>query len=217
MPTSQSFVKLFMQHADFPSLPGKEMLVMSAETLSLISIPVLVFLARILDVSVGTLRIIFVSKGFKNYAALLGFFESLVWILAVSQVMKHMDNGVTYVAFALGFAVGNYVGMLIEERIAIGNQIIRIITRHDASELVDYLKHSGYVVTSIDAVGESGPVKLIFTVARRRKLEGVVAVIKRFNPNAFYTIEDVRFVKEPFVPPVTGRGMVPFRALRIRK
>ncbi len=190
---------------------------MSAETMSLISIPLLVFLARILDVSIGTLRIIFVSKGFKKYAALLGFCESLVWILAVSQVMKHMDNWVTYAAFALGFAVGNYVGMLLEERIAIGNQIIRVITGHDATELVGHLEKSGQGVTSVDAVGENGPVKLIFTVAKRRKLEGIIDTIKRFNPNAFYTIEDVRFVKEAFVPPVTGRGMVPFRALRIRK
>ncbi len=190
---------------------------MSAETLALLSIPILVFLARILDVSVGTLRIIFVSKGFKNYAALLGFFESLVWILAVSQVMKHMDNWVTYAAFALGFSVGNYVGMLIEERIAIGNQIIRIITRHDATELVGYLRENGYGVTSVDAVGESGPVKLIFTVAKRRKLETIIAIIKCYNPNAFYTIEDVRFVKETYVPPLTDRRMVPFRALRIRK
>jgi len=190
---------------------------MTAESLALITIPILVFLARILDVSVGTLRIIFVSKGFKSYAALLGFFESLVWILAVSQVMKHMDNWVTYAAFALGFSVGNYVGMLIEERIAIGNQIIRIITRRDAAELVDHLRQSGYVVTSVDALGETGPVKLIFTVIRRRKLEEIIAVIKRFNPNAFYTIEDVRFVKEPFVPTMTMRDMVPFRALRIRK
>jgi uncharacterized protein YebE (UPF0316 family) len=193
------------------------MCVMSAETLALLSIPILVFLARILDVSVGTLRIIFVSKGFKNYAALLGFFESLVWILAVSQVMKHMDNWVTYAAFALGFSVGNYVGMLIEERIAIGNQIIRIITRHDATELVGYLRENGYGVTSVDAVGESGPVKLIFTVAKRRKLETIIAIIKCYNPNAFYTIEDVRFVKETYVPPLTDRRMVPFRALRIRK
>lgn len=190
---------------------------MSEEILALILIPILVFFARILDVSVGTLRIIFVSKGIKNYAALLGFIESLVWILAVSQVMKHMDNWVTYAAFALGFSVGNYVGMLIEERIAIGNQIIRVITSHDASELVDYLQKQDYAVTSIDAVGESGPVKLIFTVAKRRKLEAIIGVIKRFNPNAFYTIEDVRFVKEAFLPPVTGRGMVPFRALRMRK
>ncbi len=188
-----------------------------SEMLELLWIPLLVFAARILDVSVGTLRIIFVSKGFKRYAALLGFVESLVWVLAISQVMRHMDNWVTYVAFALGFAVGNYVGVMLEERIAIGNQIIRVITRHDASELVRYLWDQGYGVTSVDAQGESGPVKLIFMVAKRRRLEDIVAIIKRFNPNAFYTIEDVRFVRETFVPPVAGGGMVPFRALRIRK
>lgn len=190
---------------------------MSAETLSLLVVPLLVFAARILDVSVGTLRIIFVSRGFKSYAALLGFVESLVWVLAISQVMRHMDNWITYVAFALGFAVGNYVGVMLEERIAIGNQIIRVITRHDANELVRYLWDQGYGVTSVDAQGESGPVKLIFMVARRRRLEDIVAIIKRFNPNAFYTIEDVRFVRETFVAPAVGGGMVPFRALRIRK
>jgi len=188
-----------------------------SELYGVLLIPLLVFLARILDVSVGTLRIIFVSKGFKGYAALLGFVESLVWVLAISQVMRHMDSWVTYAAFALGFAVGNFVGVSIEERIAMGNQIIRVITRHDASELVRYLWDQGYGVTSVDAMGESGPVKLIFMVAKRRSLESIVAIIKRFNPNAFYTIEDVRFVRETFVPPVSGGGMVPFRALRIRK
>lgn len=190
---------------------------MPTELFSLLTIPVLVFLARILDVSIGTLRIIFVSKGFKNYAALLGFVESLVWILAITQVMKHMDNWITYIAFAFGFAVGNYVGILIEERIAVGSQIIRIITRHDADKLVSYLRGEGYGVTSVDAAGDGGPVKLIFTVARRRKLETIIRIIKEFNPNAFYTIEDVRFVRETYLAPMTGRGIVPFRAFRIRK
>jgi len=179
-------------------------------------VALLVFSARILDVTVGTLRIIFVSKGYKNYAALLGFIESLVWLLAVTQVMQRMDNWVTYIAFSLGFAVGNYVGLLLEERIAMGSQIVRIITKHDASELVRYLWDEGYGVTSVDATGESGPVKLIFMVAKRRKLEKIIAIIKKFNPNAFYTIEDVRFVRETYVPPVTG-GVVPTRAFRIRK
>ena len=190
---------------------------MSSETLALLTIPVLVFLARILDVSIGTLRIIFVSKGFKAYAALLGFVESLVWILAITQVMQHIDNWITYVAFAFGFAVGNYVGIMIEERIAVGSQIIRIITRHAADDLVSYLRGEGYGVTAVDATGEGGPVKVIFTVARRRKLEHIIGIIKRFNPNAFYTIEDVRFVKETFLPAAAGRSFVPFRAFRIRK
>jgi uncharacterized protein YebE (UPF0316 family) len=180
-------------------------------------IPALIFLARILDVSIGTLRIIFVSKGFKYFSAVLGFVESLVWILAISQVMQHLNNWITYVAFALGFAAGNFVGVILEERIAIGNLIIRIITRKDATELVQVLRTSGYGVTSVDAAGETGPVKVIFTIAKRRHLEKIIASIKRYNPNAFYTIEDVRFVKETFLPPMRKRRLFPLMAQRSKK
>ena len=84
-------------------------------------LPLLVFLARILDVSIGTLRIIFVAKGLKHFAAMLGFFESLIWLIAVTQVMQNLNSWQTYVAFACGFAAGNYVGVVLEERIALGN------------------------------------------------------------------------------------------------
>jgi len=180
-------------------------------------IPLLVFLARILDVSIGTLRIIFVSRGLKYVASVLGFFEAMVWILAVSQVMQNLNSWETYVAFSLGFAAGNFVGVLLEERIAVGNLIIRVITRKDATELVRHLWDAGYGVTSVDAVGETGPVKVIFTVCKRRKLEKIIATIKRFNPKAFYTIEDVRFVQETFIPPLPKRRLFPYLALRTRK
>jgi uncharacterized protein YebE (UPF0316 family) len=162
----------------------------------LVFLPLLVFCARILDVSIGTLRIIFVARSLKGWAALLGFFESLIWVLAISQVMQNLTNVLTYVAFALGFSAGNYVGVLIEERIALGSLIIRIITRKDAAELIGHLWQAGYGVTSLSARGETGPVQLIFTVCRRRNLQEVITLIKRFNPRAFYTIEDVRFVQE---------------------
>lgn len=190
---------------------------LSPQIHSLLIIPLLIFVARILDVSVGTLRIIFVSKGLKHLAALLGFVESLVWILAITQVMQHLNNWATYFAFALGFAAGNYVGVLLEERIAMGSLIIRIITRKEADELVRHLRQSGFGVTSVDAQGESGPVKVIFTIAKRRSLESIVTTIKRFNPNAFYTIEDVRFVKETFLPPLQKRRLFPLMALRDKK
>ncbi len=170
----------------------------------LVFLPLLVFCARILDVSIGTLRIIFVSRSLKGWAALLGFFESLIWVLAISQVMQNLTNILTYIAFALGFSAGNYVGVLIEERIALGNLIIRIITRKDAAELISHLWQAGYGVTSLPARGETGPVQLIFTVCRRRNLQEVIGLIKRFNPRAFYTIEDVRFVQEN-VPGVARR------------
>ncbi|NLC71869.1 MAG: DUF2179 domain-containing protein [Desulfuromonadaceae bacterium] len=175
--------------------------------------PVLVFFARILDVSVATMRIIMVARGRKILAAVLGFMESLVWIVAVTQVMNNLDNWVTYVAFALGFGAGNYVGLMIEEKVAMGNLIIRVITRQDAEEMIHFLWKSGYGVTSIDGWGETGPVKLIFTVCRRRSLGQVIRIIKQFNPKAFYTIEDVRFVNETYIPQGPPRR---FFSMRIR-
>lgn len=185
--------------------------------LALVLLPVLVFFARIIDVSIGTLRIIFVSRSLKGWAAVLGFFESLIWVLAISQVMQNLTNVLTYLAFALGFATGNYVGVLIEERIALGSLIVRIITRKDAAVLTEHLWKAGYGVTNLRARGETGPVQLIFTVCRRRNLQDVLALVKRFNPRAFYTIEDVRFVQDN-LPPNPRRSSVMSRlALRNRK
>ena len=189
----------------------------SSDIFVLVVLPLLIFIARILDVSVGTLRIIFVSKGMKYLASLLGFFESLVWILAISQVMQNLNSWVTYIAFALGFSAGNFVGIFLEERIAMGNLIIRIITRRDATELVRFLRESGYGVTSVDAEGESGRVKLIFTICKRRNLEKIIGIIKSFNPRAFYTIEDVRFVQDTFLPPIQRRRLFPLMSLRNKK
>jgi uncharacterized protein YebE (UPF0316 family) len=183
----------------------------------LIILPLLVFFARVLDVSIGTLRIIFVSKGMKHLAALLGFFESLIWLLAVAQVMQNLNSWQTYMAFALGFGAGNYVGVVIEEKIALGNLLIRIITQREADELVNVLWKSGYGVTSLDAQGESGPVKLIFSIAKRKNLAKIIALIKKYNPNAFYTIEDMRYVNKAYPLPLTKSTLFPYLALSKRK
>lgn len=180
-------------------------------------LPLLVFLARILDVSIGTLRIIFVAKGMKYLAAGLGFFESLIWLLAVAQVMQNLTSWQTYVAFALGFAAGNFVGVTLEEKIALGNLLIRVITRKEGDDLVHALWNAGYGVTSVDAQGETGPVKLVFTIAKRKSLRKVLELIKHYNPNAFYTIEDMRFVRETFVPSMTKRNLFPRLALGKKK
>lgn len=191
---------------------------LASEFFSLVIIPALVFFSRIVDVTFGTLRIIFVSRGLRYLAALVGFFEVLIWILAIGQVMQNLTSWVTYLAYAGGFSAGNFVGVSIERRIAIGSLIIRVITRREAEELVNFLRHSGYGVTSIDARGETGPVKVIFTIVKRKKLPEVIALIKRFNPNAFYTIEDVRFVTEGWTPvPLVKREIFSLRSLRKRK
>ena len=194
------------------------MLYMSDSTVFIyIILPLLVFLARILDVSIGTLRIIFVSKGLKHIAALLGFFESLIWLIAVTQVMQNLNSWQTYVAFACGFGAGNYVGVVLEEKIALGNLLIRIITMKEADELVNFLWKAGYGVTSVDAQGESGPVKLIFSITKRKNLAKIIAIIKKYNPNAFYTIEDMRYVNQTYPLPLTKHSLFPYMGLGKRK
>lgn len=176
------------------------------EVSSVLFVSFLIFFARVLDVSIGTLRITFVSRGLKLLAASLGFFEALVWILAIAQAMQHLDHWSSYFAYALGFGTGNFLGLLLEERLAVGNLVIRLITLEEAPGLANALWRAGYGVTSVDAQGESGPVKIIFTVLKRHSLEDVISLIRKFEPNAFYTIEDVRFFKTTLRPlPLHGK------------
>lgn len=163
-------------------------------------LPLLIMIAKIIEVSMGTLRIMFVSKGIRLAAVGVGFFEVLIWLLAIGQVMQNLSNISNYIAYALGFAIGNYTGMMIEHKLSIGNILVRIITKREAAELVAYLRKEGYHVTDTDAIGNDGPVKVIFTVARRKKLKEVVDIIKTLNPKAFYTVEDMRFVSEDNLP-----------------
>ena len=177
-----------------------------------------IFVARIIDVSIGTLRIIFLTRGMKYLAAVLGFAESLIWIIAISQVMNNVNNWQAYLAFAGGFASGNIVGIWLEEKIALGTLIVRIITRHEAHELVKALRADGYGATSIPAEGEHGPVLAIFTIVRRKNLAEVVKLVRRYNPNAFYTIEDVRFANATFGRLMTSRRpLAQRRPFRLRK
>ena len=157
-------------------------------------IPLLICLARIVDVSLGTLRIILVSKGAKRIAPILGFFEILIWLLAIGQVMQNLTHIANYFAYALGFAFGNYIGIFIEQKLAMGTVVVQIITRRDASVLINFLRLADFSVTVIEANGGTGTVHIIFTVTKRSNLPYVIENIKNFNPKAFYSVEDIRFV-----------------------
>ena len=159
-------------------------------------LPLLIFVARIADQSIGTLRLIFLSKGQKGLAPILGFFEVIIWLIAVGQIMKHLDNVLCYIAYGGGFAMGNYLGMVLEEKLSIGNVLVRIIPRKDTSDLIAYLRENNYGVTSVEAEGAMGKVNIIFSIIKRKDAEHVVSIINRFNPNAFYTIEDVKAINE---------------------
>ncbi len=159
-------------------------------------LPLLIFLARISDQTIGTLRLIFLSKGQKMLAPVLGFFEVIIWLLAVGQIMKHLDNVLCYVAYGGGFAMGNYIGMVIEEKLSLGSVLIRIIPKKDTSELIAYLRENNYGVTSVKAEGSRGEVDIVFSIIQRKDIEHVVGIINQFNPNAFYTIEEVKAINE---------------------
>jgi uncharacterized protein YebE (UPF0316 family) len=163
-----------------------------------IVLPLLIFFARILDVSIGTVRMIFVSKGFKKVAPILGFFEIFIWIVAIGEIMNGVNHWFYYIFYAGGFAAGTYVGMRLEEKISIGKVLVRIITQKDATELIEKFKNENYKITVTNGKGKEGEVKIIFTIINKKKLKEVVKIIKKFNPRAFYTIEDVRYVNEPF-------------------
>jgi uncharacterized protein YebE (UPF0316 family) len=158
---------------------------------SYVVLPLLIFVARITDVSINTIRIIYVLGGRRLTATFLGFFESFVWLLAISQIFAQLDNWVSYLAYPAGFACGIYVGMVIEERIAYGKVIVRIITRKDLSELMAYLKKAGYRYTHVHTVGPDGQENLVFTVLERERLNELLSTMKEILPTAFYTVEKV--------------------------
>lgn len=163
-------------------------------------LPLLIFFARITDVSLDTLRIIFINRHLRYYAAICGFFEVLIWLMVIRQIFQRLDSPLCFIAYAAGFATGTFVGIFIENRISIGKVIIRAIMRTESDELAAFLRASGYGITVINAEGTTGPVKVIFTIAERSNINTIVETIKRHNPNAFYSVEDVRFVSEAVTP-----------------
>lgn len=160
-------------------------------------IPLFIIFARIIDVSISTIRIISLGKGFRVFASILGFIESFVWITAVSQIMKNLDNPYYYLAWGVGFACGTYIGMYLENKLAMGQVVVRIITKYDATALNDYLFSKHYTITSVDARGTlADNVKVMFLVIQRQQIAEVIAIIKEYNPYAVYTVEDVRLVSD---------------------
>lgn len=157
-----------------------------------VGLPFIVFATRVLDVTLGTMRIIFLSRGRRYLAPLLGFIEVLIWITVVSQIVGGAHNIVAYIAYAAGFAVGNYVGMAIENKLAIGTLVIRIILSRDGKTLVDNLHNAGFGVTHVDGQGATGPVMLVYTVVMRKELERVVNIIHATSPRSFFTVEELR-------------------------
>ena len=172
----------------------------NATTLSLLT-PLIIFLAEACVVTIATMRSIFVSRGMKAAAAGLGLVEASIWLFAVGQVFQNLSNVSCSIAYAAGFTLGNYLGVLLEQKVAVGSVLLRVITSRDAVGLVQSLTAGGYGITRLNAQGSTGPVQVVLTVVKRKELGRVVALIKSFDPGVFYSVDDLHSAGAGVFPP----------------
>jgi uncharacterized protein YebE (UPF0316 family) len=181
-------------------------MMMEFDWYSLVVLPILVFIARFVDVTLGTMRIIFTSRGRRNLAPVLGFIEVFIWIAMVGQIVKSANSINAYFGYAAGFALGTFVGMLLEERMAMGTLVVRVILNKRAQELTEALRAAGFGVTSVQGEGAQGAVTLLYTVVQRKNLEAVTRIVHETCPGAFFSVEEVRMAE---------RGIFPVRPVSI--
>ncbi len=170
-----------------------------------VALPVLIFLARVVDVTLGTLRIIFTSRGHRSLAPLLGFVEVFIWVAALAQLVKSAQNIAAYLGYAAGFAAGNYVGMWIEGKLALGTVTVRAILRRDPRELLEQLKAANFGVTVVEGQGSQGSVKIVYTTVKRRDLPAATSIFHQCVPGAFLAVEEVRATEQGVFPPPSNR------------
>jgi uncharacterized protein YebE (UPF0316 family) len=169
-------------------------------------LPVLVFLAETCVVTLSTVRTICITRGRKCLAATLGFFEVSIWLFAIGQIMQNLTDLGCYLAFASGFSVGNFLGVLIEKKLALGDVVVQITTKKNTAELVENLRAANFGVTTLDARGSTGPVQVVLTVIKRKQLQNVVAIIKNFDVKAFFAVNDLQSAAAGIFPAPTERA-----------
>jgi uncharacterized protein YebE (UPF0316 family) len=164
-------------------------------TLQLLAICVLIVIARIADVSLGTIRTICVVQGRAALAWVLAFMEILIWIFVVSRVITNLDTPAYAIAYALGYATGNFVGITLEKRLAFGRQVVRIFTR--AAGTVPRLRELGYRVTEFTGRGRDGAVELLFIETTRREAPRLLECAAEADPQCYYLVDDIRLAANP--------------------
>jgi len=155
-------------------------------------LPLAIVGLRIIDVSLGTIRMIMVIRGRRLYAATLGFFEVIIWLTAITGILSHITNWLNVLAYGVGFALGNVMGIIIESRMAVGQQAIRFISPEHGERITRVLRAKGFGVTEVVASGREGPVDLGFVIASRKKVPEAMEIITGVDSAAVVTIEDVR-------------------------
>jgi uncharacterized protein YebE (UPF0316 family) len=163
-----------------------------------ILVVLIIFLLRVSDMSLDTIRVLFVFRGRKGLAWVLGFFQSMLFVIAITSVLSNMDNVFNIIAYAAGFATGNVIGMLIENRLAIGHIHMTVISSYAGPRIVDALRKEGYAVTEVPGRGRRGMVSVLHIDVLRKNVEDVETIVLEMDKEAFITAEDVRPIRRGF-------------------
>jgi len=155
----------------------------------------LIFAARIVDVSCDTMRVIFAIRGKRGIAAVLGFIQAFVWIYAVGSAVKHLDSIWHVLGYAGGYAAGTFIGVTIERMIAYGVATVRVVSKHAGVEIADALRDHGYGVTEFPGFGRDGTVEILNSVVHRSHLEDVLSIIEKWDAEAFVTVEEPKVLR----------------------
>lgn len=167
--------------------------------------PLLIFFLRITDVSMATIRVLLIVRNAKLIVPLIGFFEVSIWVFAVSAVVQNLTSPLHVIGYAGGFATGNYIGMLLEERLALGLATVRTMVKRGGAELAGALREGGFAVTEMDGRGRDGAVEVLYSVISRRRVAPYVATVERVAPDSFLVVDEPRAVRGGFMFPRRGR------------
>ncbi|MDW7675186.1 MAG: DUF2179 domain-containing protein [Bacillota bacterium] len=173
--------------------------------LTLIGAYVFIFFARVADVSIGVVRTLMLVKGKKLHAAVLGFFEVIIFILALNSVVNDLDDPIKLLFYGLGFATGNIVGSNIEERLALGHLTVQVITLNKPLQLCKELREQGYGVTIIEGQGKQGIRRILNIILSRKELPKLMSFIDKWDSYAFTTVFDTRHTKGGIFSPTFGK------------
>jgi uncharacterized protein YebE (UPF0316 family) len=161
---------------------------------SLILSVLLIFFLRVIDVSLGTIRMIITLHGRRIWATVIGFVEITIWVVAVSQVITNLDSVWKVLAYSGGFAAGTIIGMWLEERLALGDVAVYVISPEKGTEITRKIRKANYGATELPAYGRSGPVSMLGVVTSRKRLEAFLKLVDEIDENAFVTVEYKRKV-----------------------
>jgi uncharacterized protein YebE (UPF0316 family) len=155
---------------------------------------ILIFALRVTDVSMGTVRTVMIVRGQRGWAAMIGFVEVTIWVLAISQVLSNLDSVINVIFYSGGFATGTLLGTYVGDRLALGHADMHIVSIKKGVEVADHLRRAGFGATLLHASGQSGPVGLVNITAPQKHVQEVMRLVNEIDATAFVTVEEARSV-----------------------